>query len=270
LAVAEIRPLAGRRIVITRAPEQAEELIGRLENAGAQVLLLPMVRFAALEDTSELDGLIAGLGAFDWVIFTSANAVRFFLARCRELGRRPLMGHLQIAVVGAATRAALKAEGLAAAFVPREFSGTALAADLAPQVAGKKVLLPRSDRAGEELPDALRTAGVVATVVVAYRTAEPESIDGAILDALRLGEADAITFFSPSAFRNFEHAVGVEGAQEIGSRVAFAAVGPTTAAAIRASGIKVGVESSNATSEELEKALERHFAGRIAETGRTG
>ena len=173
-----------------------------------------MVRFAALESTSESNGVIAELREFDWVIFTSANAVRFFLARCRDLGRRPLIGRLQIAAVGAATQAALEAEGLTAAFVPHQFSGIALADELAPQVTGKRVLLPRSDRAGEELPDALRTAGVVVTEVVAYRTAEPESIDGAILDALRRGEADAIAFFSPSAFRNFEHVVGVEAAQE--------------------------------------------------------
>jgi uroporphyrinogen III methyltransferase/synthase len=269
LAADDVQPLAGRRIVVTRAPEQAEELIRRLENAGAQVLLLPMVRFAALDDTSELNSVIAGLGEFDWVIFTSANAVRFFLVRCRELGRWALLGRLQIAVVGSATRAALEAEGLAPAFVPREFSGTAVADEFGPQLTGKKVLLPRSDRAGEELPDALRAAGAAVAEVVAYRTAEPELIDDAIVDALRRGEADAITFFSPSAFRNFERAAGVDVARQIGERVSFAAVGPTTAAAIRAAGVKVAVEASSATNEALAEALESYFARGRAETGRS-
>jgi uroporphyrinogen III methyltransferase/synthase len=268
LAADEARPLAGRRIVITRAPEQAEELIRRLENAGARVLLLPMVRFAALEDTSELDNAIAGLGEFDWIIFTSANAVRFFLGRCRELGRWALLGRLQIAVVGAVTRESLEAEGLAAAFLPREFSGASLAAEVAPKITGKRVLLPRSDRANEALPEALRTAGVVVRDVVTYRTAEPESIDGGIINALRRGEADVITFFSPSAFQNFGHAVGTESAREIGTRVAFAAVGPTTAAAIRAAGVEVSVESSTATSEALAEALVSYFARGRAGTGR--
>jgi uroporphyrinogen III methyltransferase/synthase len=217
-----------------------------------------------------LDSLISKLSEFDWIIFTSANAVRFFLLRCRGLGRLALLGRLRIAVVGAATQAALEAEGLAAAFVPREFSGTALANELAPILAGTKVLLPRSDRADDALPEALRGAGAVVRDVVTYRTAEPESTDAAIVDALRRGEADAIMFFSPSAFRNFEHAMGVEGVREIGARMAFAAVGPTTAAAIRAGGVKVAVEASAATSEGLAEALERHFARGGTETGRIG
>ena len=269
MAADEARPLAGRRIVVTRAPEQAEELIRRLTESGAQVVLLPTVRFAALEDTAGLDDAIAGLNEVDWIVFTSANTVRFFLGRCRELGRLASVARLPIAVVGAATRAALDAEGLAAAFVPHEFSGAGLAAELAPKLAGKRVFLPRSDRAGEELPDALRDAGVVVTEVVAYRTAGPESIDAAIVNALRSGEADAITFFSPSAFHNFERAMGNDVAREIAARVAFAAVGPTTAAAIRARGAQVSVESSAATSEAVTEALGRHFARGRAETGRS-
>ena len=132
------RPLEGRRIVITRAPEQAEELISRLTALGAEVLSLPMVRFVEPLDSAGLDLAIAGIEHFDWILFTSANAVRFFLARCRALDFpfestesdvRP-----RIAVVGPATRDALELQGLGAKGEPKEFSGTGLIAALADAV----------------------------------------------------------------------------------------------------------------------------------------
>jgi uroporphyrinogen-III synthase len=251
--------LAGRLIVVTRAPAQSKELRERLEELGAEVVLLPLVRFLEPENFADLDRAIRSLGEFDWLIFTSANAVTFFLGRCRTLGFWPSGKAGKIAAVGSATRLALEKESLKAALVPAEFSGAGLAAELSGAVAGKNVLLPRSDRAGVELPSLLRKAGAEVTEVVAYRTAGPETFDHGLIEAIRRGQADAVTFFSPSAFREFQNLVGPDALTKWNSGVAFAAVGPVTAEAIRGAGLPVAIEADEATTASLVAALERHF-----------
>ncbi len=270
--------LAGRRIVITRAPEQSEELISRLTKEGAEVILLPTVRFLEAPETSELDRAIREFEQFDWLIFTSANAVRFLFERCRLLGRQPSVPGPRYAVAGQATRAALQEEGIPGAFMPRQSSAAGLAAEVAAEVAaemagelaGKQVLLPRSDRAGGELPAALRAAGARVTAVVAYCTAAPESLDAGALGLLRRGEADALAFFSPSALHHLARDLGSEAMRALEGRVALAAIGPTTAAAIRDAGLRVAVEAPKATADSLVAELERYFAEQSAGKARSG
>lgn len=243
----------------------------RLEGLGAEVVLLPLVRFVEPENTADLDQAIRSLHTFDWLIFTSANAVTFFLGRCRSLGSWPLAGGAadgaaknatKIAVVGSATDLVLKKEGLQASLVPREFSGAGLAAELRGPVAKKTVLLPRSDRATEELPALLRKAGATVTEVIAYRTLGPGTVDHDLIAAILAGQADAVTFFSPSAFREFQNLLGAEALAHWDSRVAFAAVGPVTAEAIRAANLPLAVEAEEATTASLIEGLENYFAPR--------
>jgi uroporphyrinogen-III synthase len=244
--------------VVTRAAAQSKELRRRLEELGAEVISLPLVRFLEPENTHELDRAIRSLEQFDWLIFTSANAVTFFLGRCRTLGYRPAVTAQKIAAVGSATRLALEKEGLQVSFVPAEFSGAGLAVELGGAVAGNRVLLPRSDRAGEELPSLLRKVAAHVTEVVAYRTAGPE--DRSLIESMLSGQADAVTFFSPSAVHEFQSLIGPEGLAKWSSGVALAAVGPVTAKAIRGVGLPVAVEAEEATAYSLVAALERHFS----------
>src|ERR1700694_3242072 len=149
------RPLEGKRIVVTRAIEQARDLMARLENMGATVLLFPAVSFSEPSDTAELDRAIRSLGEFDWILFTSANAVRFFARRNRKLGVEPSQnGNYLCAAVGPATASAVAAEGFTVDPVAKEFLGSALAHELSLSLAGKKILLPRSERARPDLPNA--------------------------------------------------------------------------------------------------------------------
>jgi uroporphyrinogen-III synthase len=251
--------LAGRRIVVTRAPEQSQELFDRLRSAGAKTLSLPMVRFLDPLDTTALDHAIAALGEFDWLVLTSANAVQFFLARCRKLERWPRGDKTKIATVGPATRAALETAGLQAGFGPQAFNGAALAAELAPHLPGQRVLLPRSNRAAADLPAALRAAGALVTEVVAYRTAAPESMDRSLVESICHGDVDAVIFFSPSAVEQFVAALGSESLERVGERIALAAVGPVTGSAILAAGALVAVEAPEATAASVVAAIERHF-----------
>jgi len=276
LSAAGAGALAGRRIVITRAPEQAEDLMAGLARVGAKIISLPMVQFTETGNTADLDRAIGELEQFDWVIFTSANAVRFFFRRLRVLeGRQRLPNKLsrsapQYAVVGATTQRALEEEDLRATYAPPGPGATAvmLAAELAGKVAGKRVLVPRSDLANGELLSALRGAEARVTAVEAYRTAPAESPDAETLAVLRQGGMDAITFFSPSAFHNFARVVGAKALEGLGDRVAIAAIGPTTAAAIREARVPVSVEAAEATADSLVAALERYFALRDTQKGR--
>jgi uroporphyrinogen III methyltransferase/synthase len=255
------RPLEGKRVVVTRAVEQAKELKDRLEQLGATVLLLPSVSFSAPSDTAPLDRAIGSLESFDWLLFTSANAVRFFADRCRKLGRNYSSGRRpQCGAVGFATASAATAEGLAVDYVAQEFRGEALARELGSSLAGKRVLLPRSDRAGNDLPEALRKAGAEVTEAVAYLTGGVGGVDPEVVQAVREGRVDVISFFSPSAVENVRSLLGADVLQQLEPQVAFAAVGPVTAAALRNAGLRVAIEAEKATAEAAAKAMVKYFA----------
>ena len=255
------KPLAGRRIVVTRAADQARELTARLGELGAEVISLPAISFAEPLDSKALDATIARLSEFDWLLFTSANAARFFAGRCRTLevdphSMRSGVKTAFVAVVGPATSEAAAAEGFLVGHMAEEFQGAELARELSHEMAGKKVLLPRSDLATAELPEALRAAGAVVTEVTAYRTLECESPDAEALGAVLRGNVDVISFFSASAFRSLLKRLGMEALRG----VALAAIGPVTAASIREMGLTVAMEAPSATSEAFIAALLRHFS----------
>src|SRR5262249_24362678 len=151
LTSTEQAPLRGKRIVVTRAAGQAGEFVQELERLGAEVLALPTVTFADPLDLAGLYGAIGRLERVDWILFTSQNAVRFFAKRCRLLGKMPQVdgkisteAQLLIAAVGPATAEAARKEGLRVDYVASEYRGEALTEELAPQITGKRVLLPRS------------------------------------------------------------------------------------------------------------------------------
>jgi uroporphyrinogen III methyltransferase / synthase len=255
-------PLTGKRVVVTRATEQAHELAHSLEALGAEVVLLPTVSFAAVENSQALDAALRRLAEFDWILFSSQNAVRFFCRRIREIGSR--VAALQtprpmVAAVGPATAAAATEEGFRVDTVPKNHSGAALAQELWGAIGDRKVLLPRSDRADDRLPKALREAGATVTEIIAYRTAAPDSIDPKILKSIRDAEVDAIVFASPSAFRFLSECVGAAELAELSSRVQFAAIGPTTARALREEGMRVEIEATQSSAAGLADSIAKYY-----------
>jgi uroporphyrinogen-III synthase len=256
------KPLAGRRVVVTRATEQAHELAHSLTALGAEVVLLPTVSFVAVEDSQALDAALRRLAEFDWILFTSQNAVRFFCGRIHGLGLqvtalqnpRPL-----VAAVGAATAAAATEEGFRVDTVPKNHSGEALAQELWGAIGDRKILLPRSDRADHRLPNALREAGAQVTEIVAYRTAAPLSLDPTILQSIRDAQVDAIVFASPSAFRFLSECVGAAELAGLSSRVRFAAIGPTTARALREEGMRVDIEATQSSAAGLADSIAKFY-----------
>lgn len=254
--------------MVTRAPEQSSELVRALEDQGAEVTLLPVVAFAPPEDSRGLDEALRSLKDFDAILFLSSNAVRYVFERSRELNiPHEALGSRDglIAAVGPATAEEATKEGLHVNFVAQNRTGDSLVRELRDRLAGRSVLLPRSDRGDARVPSALRAAGANVTEVVAYRTVAPEKLDPAILARIRHTEIDAIVFASPSAFRNLSSAMGDEAMNTISKQVHLAAIGPTTARAIRESGARVDIEVSDAASigiSAVASALAQYFQQR--------
>lgn len=263
--------LAGRAIVVTRAPEQANDLVRTLERTGAEVILLPMVAFAPPIDWVPVDEALRRITGFDAILFTSQNAIRFFAQRCKEAAVMPealvSINHL-IAAVGTATARAAMDEGLRVDYVARNHSGAGLARELRDLLAGRKVLLPRSDLADERMPALLREGGAEVTEVVAYRTVAPETPDAARLARISRGDVDAIIFASPSAYHNLARYVSARDLAKLSARVQFAAIGATTAKAIRESGAEVAIESREASAACLARAIARYYEREAAQARR--
>jgi uroporphyrinogen-III synthase len=254
--------LAGKRIVLTRAAEQPDELRGELIRRGVLVLVLPCVEFRPPEDCAALDVALSRLPEFDWVAFTSQNAVRFFCRRLRESGRvLPDLTLPRTAALGKATANAAAKEGLHVDFVAREArSGSEFVGEFAYAANGKKVLLPQSDQAAPAIADALRKAGASVTAVVAYRTCVPESLGSGVVNRIRRDGADVFVFASPSAFRNFAQLLGESGVKQFAQQSVFAVIGPTTAQAVRGAGFPVAIEAARPGARGLVDAIVEYFS----------
>jgi uroporphyrinogen-III synthase len=262
--MAEIRsPLAGKRIVITRAALQSSELFEKLSGSGAIPILLPLVSFAAPEDYAPLDAALLQWSRFDWVMFTSAYAVQAVMGRAARLGRKLTNSEPpHIAVVGPATREKVEKVGFRVEHMAQTHIGTALGQELRDRLGGKRVLLPRSDRANPDLPSALQNLGAQVTEVIAYRTLRPTHADKEKLARVSRGEADAILFFSPSAVQNFVELSGRKQLVTLQHRVAMTAIGPVTAGALRDAGVHRIVLAPEPSAAAVLQALESRFAGR--------
>jgi len=245
--------LRGRRFLVTRRKEQAGRLTALLREAGAEVLEAPAIAIAPPEDPGPLERAVERLAEFDWIAFTSANAVRAFAERGARTLRWPLL-----ASVGPATTAAIEETcGRTPDLVSEgDFRAAGLARAMAAAgVAGKRVLLPLSDRARDTLEMALTAAGAAVERVIAYRTLAPAGSEEALLEALQRG-FDLALFASPSAVENVAAVLG-DAARGLPSGV----IGPITRDAAIAAGLAVVVEAAPSTAEGLVEALRHHFGG---------
>jgi uroporphyrinogen-III synthase len=252
------RPLAGKRVVVTRPRAQAGELCDLLTARGAVPVQFPTIEIAPNENLSALDEAVAaGLaGSYQWIIFTSANGVAAFWSRLEARNVGPgLPATTNVAAIGPATASALRHLGVEPRFVPDEYRAEAIVEQIG-DVRGDHILLPRADIAREMLAVELRRRGAVVDEISAYRTL-PVQPDPAGLAELRRG-VDAVTFTSSSTVRSF--VAMFDGKTSPWDAAVIACIGPVTAETARQAGLPVHVEATEYTTHGLVAALADYFA----------
>lgn len=259
------RPLAGKRILVTRPRAQAPELADRLAALGAAAIEAPAIRIVPPDDAQPLDEARAAAPSFDWIVFTSANGVDAFLERpITRAGGAPALAGVRICAIGPATAARIARYGLPIDLAPSDHRGEGVSRALAAgrDLRGARILLPRADIARPLLPEALRAAGADVTEVTAYRTIAVAGWPGnAVREMIMKKQIDVTTFTSASAVRSVAHSLGAERAVDLLGGTVVAAIGPITARAARQLGVQTTVVPSIYTVPALARALADHFAG---------
>lgn len=250
-------PLAGRRVLVTRAAHQASKLSDGLRALGAEPVEVPVLEIRPPISFDPLDAALRQLDSYDWLILTSANAARALAERAAAL-RIPLAQpvRLKVAAIGEATAEAARKAGLQVALVPEAYVAESLVEGLLARAAGQRILLARAAVARDVIPDALREAGAEVDVVDAYRNvlpeAAPEQLRRAIADGL-----DAATFTSSSSATHLAEAARKAGIEWPFEGVPAVSIGPITSQTLRDLGWPPAAEASPSDIPGLVAAIER-------------
>jgi len=237
-------PLAGRRVLVTRAAHQAGKLSAGLRALGAEPVEVPVLEIRPPENSEPLDAALRQLNDYDWLILTSANTVRALAERAAALGVTPAESvSLKVAAVGEATAEAARKAGFLITFIPESYVAESLVEGLSGQAAGQRILVARAAVARDVIPDALRAAGAVVDVVDAYRNALPEAAPDLLRTALAEG-LDAATFTSSSSVTHLAEAARAAGIAWPFAGVPAVSIGPITSQTLRELGWEPAVEAN--------------------------
>lgn len=238
-------PLACRRILVTRAVGQASRLSDAFRAQGATPVEVPVLEIGPPESFAALDGALRTLNQYDWLILTSANAVRAISRRAAHLGVAPgQAATLKVAAVGPATAWEAREAHLPVALVPESYVAEGLLASLGDQAAGKRVLIARAAVARDVIPDALRAAGAEVDVVEAYRNVLPASAPEQLREALQQ-KIDAATFTSSSSVTHLKEAAEKAGIEFPFTGVPAISIGPVTSQTLREHNWKPAAEAAH-------------------------
>jgi uroporphyrinogen III methyltransferase / synthase len=251
--------LSGKTILVTRSKEASTEFCALLISRGAETICLPTIEITDPDSWQPCDDAIWKLAEFDSVCFTSKNAVEKIVQRIRLLRPQALntLATRNIYAVGEKTKSALEAAGFEVQPIPSSHSAEELAQSFYGQdIAEKHFLFPKSNIARDILPKELRSLGAVVEEIEAYKTIVPESGNlEHIRSLLNNGTIKVVTFFSPSSVRNFLEMIGCEALQQ----VLVAAIGPTTAEAVKEAGLIASIIPDRPTSDAMVESLEQYF-----------
>ncbi len=257
-------PLAGCRVLVSRAKKQAGALSSLLRDLGCKVIEIPFIEIRRPRSCEPLDGALASLTTYDWLILTSVNGVEALFERmAKKRLEHAALAHLKIAAIGPATKKAIEQRGLSVTVTPKEYVAESVVSALHRRVKGKRVLLVRARVARDVIPRELRKAGASIEVTEAYETVVPQS-SATRLRALLANDRrrpHAITFTSSSTVRNFVQLLGLRSARAAlkkrGSHngVHSASIGPVTSATLREFGLQVDIEAKEYTIPGLVAAI---------------
>jgi uroporphyrinogen III methyltransferase / synthase len=254
----ENRPLFGRRIVVTRAAAQSTALVDKLAELGAEVLEMPAMRISRL-DLTPLRTEMTRLGDYQWLIFTSQNAVSIFWEQLLGSGRDArTLALLAIAAVGPATAAALLERGIAVDVIPERFVAEGLLEKLRERddITGARVLYVTAEGSREVLREGLEELGAEVIVVQVYRSLRDGAGANKLRRALESGSINAVTFTSASAVRGYVDAVG----EELSLKAPAITIGPQTTEAVTLAGMDLLAEAEESTTDGLVVAVEKAFS----------
>jgi len=262
LAWVEKKPLWGKRVVITRPLPQAISFAEKIASCGGEPVLFPTVSIIKEENLQPLHHAFTNISSYDWVVFTSTNAVDIFFAERAACGLdiRALHG-IRFATIGPETRQHVEATGCMVDVMPETYSAEGLLEALRSHLRpGQKVLMPRAANARNVLPEGLQKFGAHVHELPLYRTALPQHRDTAVVQDIQNGAVDILTFTSPSCVRNFITLIGSDLAMRIAAQACVAVIGPVTAAAARAGNLPVSIEAPQYTTDGLLAAILNHCA----------
>ena len=249
------KPLFGLGVVITRPERQADDLARLLLEQGANPISFPTITIEPPDDWNELDKALEQLESYHWLIFTSANGVRFFFERLRQKEKdiRDLKG-IKICCIGPATARQIEEKDIKVDLVPDEFIAEGILKSFsALNVRGKKILLPRAAQARDILPEGLKNQGAEVDVVTVYRTINSGRKKEEFMALLDAQGVDIITFTSSSTVTNFVEIMGNDFV--LPPLVRVACIGPVTAATAKKAGFQVDIEQKEYTMSGLVQSL---------------
>jgi len=253
------RPLEGSKILLTRSRDQAEEMCKKLEKLGAGVVEFPTIRIVPPKNYSQLDKAIVKIEDYDWIIFTSQNAIDFFFNRFKTKNKNfKVLKKIKIGVIGPATAKRVKNYGLKIALLPKKYTTEGIVKEFQrmmpkkDEFSGLNILLPRADIATPLLPEGLNKLGARVTQVVAYRTVKEKNPSRVVKKMLKNGKIDFVTFTSSSTVRNFFNLVK---RKDIHPKIKFVSIGPVTTKTAKELGLKIDLEAKEHTVDGLIKVI---------------
>ena len=258
----ESKPLFGKRIVLTRAQQQAREFSQLLSAYGAEPVEVPTIQIVAPASWQAIDDAMTRLSSYHWLIFTSVNGVKPFMERLHLAGKDArALANIRLCAIGPRTAEELGIYGLTPDVIPTQYQAEGVIAALAHVgVRGSQILIPRAEVAREILPEQLRELGATVDVIPVYRTIAPMVDVASLTQQFCEGHVSAATFTSSSTVRNFVEVFGGRDAvRPLVARVVIACIGPITARTAEEYGLTVTVMPAENTVPALAEAIVRHF-----------
>jgi len=257
----ENRPLLGKTIIVTRAREQASDMVEALSELGASCLECPTIEVHAPEDWGPLDRAIGALSEYHWLVFTSVNGVKHFFERLFLQGRDVrALSALRTASIGPATQARLATFGLKSDIVPKSYRAESVVEAFSHEdIKGKRILLPRAAEARPVLPAELTRMGGDVDEVAAYCTRPASNDRDQLLNHLTTKSADLVTFTSSSTVRNFRALLPSDRFQDLIQGLTVASIGPITTDTAESLGFPVHIQPEAFTIPDLCEAIVQYY-----------